>query len=216
VHPVISEEAQQALVEGYVQMRRVGLARDTITTRGTINRETTISGSSGAATSSRGSGGGTISATPRQLEGLIRLSEALAKMRLSSQVTGEDVKEALRLMRLALLQAATDPRSGLLDIDLIAVGRTQSDRSRLRQLAETLRLRLEEDRSHIKTTEELYHTLIQQIGPAHTIPYDDYKAALHLLVEEEVIALSGDPHNQHIVLLSTISGARRGGWRSMK
>jgi DNA replication licensing factor MCM4 len=196
VHPVITNEAFEALVEGYVQMRRIGMARDT-------------TGSAGTNTIPIRSRG-TITATPRQLEGLIRLSEAVAKIRLSSEVTAEDVKEALRLTRLALLQAATDPRSGLLDIDLITIGRSQSDRNRLTQLAEALRLRLEEERSRIRTTEDLYHSLIQHVGPTVPISYEDYKAALHLLVEEEVIALSGDPHHQNIILLSTVTGVRKG------
>ena len=41
----------------------------------------------------------TISATPRQLESLIRLGEALARMRLSPTVTRADAAEALRLMQ---------------------------------------------------------------------------------------------------------------------
>ena len=46
----------------------------------------------------------TITATPRQLESLVRLSEALAKMRLSQRVERSDVIEATRLMRVALQQ----------------------------------------------------------------------------------------------------------------
>jgi DNA replicative helicase MCM subunit Mcm2 (Cdc46/Mcm family) len=42
-----------------------------------------------------------VSATPRQLESLIRISEALAKMRLSQFVTVPDVNEAVRLMRVS-------------------------------------------------------------------------------------------------------------------
>lgn len=44
----------------------------------------------------------TITATPRQLESLIRISEALAKMRLSDQVEVRDVKEAARLIDVAI------------------------------------------------------------------------------------------------------------------
>jgi DNA replication licensing factor MCM4 len=41
----------------------------------------------------------TITATPRQLESLIRISEALARMRLSPTVERQDAAEALRLMQ---------------------------------------------------------------------------------------------------------------------
>lgn len=43
---------------------------------------------------------------------MIRLSQALAKMRLASEVTIHDVQEAIRLMRVATQAAATDPRTG--------------------------------------------------------------------------------------------------------
>lgn len=67
ISPTLSEEAQQRLIQAYVDMRKVG------------------------------SGRGQISAYPRQLESLIRLSEAHAKVRLSQQVTVVDVEEAFRL-----------------------------------------------------------------------------------------------------------------------
>ena len=44
-----------------------------------------------------------ISATPRQLESIIRISEALAKMRLSATVERSDVAEAVRLMKVRQL-----------------------------------------------------------------------------------------------------------------
>jgi len=44
------------------------------------------------------------------------LSEALAKMRFSTIVSRADVKEAVRLMRVATQAAATDPRTGRIDM----------------------------------------------------------------------------------------------------
>ena len=59
-----------------------------------------------------GAGRGIITAYPRQLESLIRLSEAHARMRLSNTVEEIDVNEANRLYKEALKQAATDPKTG--------------------------------------------------------------------------------------------------------
>jgi DNA replication licensing factor MCM4 len=98
VHPKISEEASETLVEGYVELRRIGSQRKQIT------------------------------ATTRQLESLIRLSEAQARMRLSSIVTREHVEEALRLVRVSIFKAATDPKSGMVDIDLLNTGKTMDQR----------------------------------------------------------------------------------------
>ena len=48
-----------------------------------------------------GRGSKTITATTRQLESLIRLSQGLAKMRLADTVLPQDVDEAIRLMKVA-------------------------------------------------------------------------------------------------------------------
>ena len=44
----------------------------------------------------------TITATPRQLESLIRISESLAKMELRQTVESKDIAEAVRLIRAAM------------------------------------------------------------------------------------------------------------------
>lgn len=58
-----------------------------------------------------------VSATVRQLESLLRLSEALAKMELSKEVTELHVQEAVRLIKAALYSAAVNPQTGLFDMD---------------------------------------------------------------------------------------------------
>ena len=67
-------------------------------------------------------GRNTISATPRQLESIIRLSEARARLRFSEFIENEDVEEAIRLIKVATQQAATDPITGLIDMDMIITG----------------------------------------------------------------------------------------------
>ena len=63
-----------------------------------------------------------ITAMTRQLESMIRLSEAHARMRFSTQVIPDDVYEAARLIREAAKSSATDPVTGLIDLDLINTG----------------------------------------------------------------------------------------------
>ncbi|GMI51192.1 hypothetical protein ScalyP_jg1388, partial [Parmales sp. scaly parma] len=100
VHPQLSDQAAAKLIDGYLAMRR----------------------GDGGSGGGNNSGFKTISATPRQLESLIRLSTAQARIRLSNVVTEKDVAEALRLMRVATQAAATDPRTGRIDMDLICGG----------------------------------------------------------------------------------------------
>ena len=63
-----------------------------------------------------------ITATTRQLESMIRLSEAHARMRLSPFVELDDVKEAYRLMREAINTSARDPTTGEIDMGLLDTG----------------------------------------------------------------------------------------------
>jgi DNA replication licensing factor MCM4 len=95
-------QAKRKLISSYVDMRKLG--------------------------NLGGSGKKTISATPRQLESIIRLAEARAKTRLSSVVSEDDVTEAVRLMHVATHRAAMDPRTGTIDMDAIATGRTALER----------------------------------------------------------------------------------------
>src|ERR1700712_6050402 len=71
-----------------------------------------------------------ITATTRQLESMIRLAEGHAKMRLSETVEDSDVIEAVRLIKSALKQAATDSRTGLIDMSLLTEGTSASERRR--------------------------------------------------------------------------------------
>lgn len=79
-----------------------------------------------------------ITATTRQLESMIRLAEAHAKMRLSEEVTANDVLEAVRLIKSALKQAATDSRTGLIDMGLLTEGTSASERRRMQDLKKAI------------------------------------------------------------------------------
>jgi DNA replication licensing factor MCM4 len=107
--PKMTEEVTKVLVESYIKMRDQGGSRKT------------------------------VSATPRQLESIIRLSEARAKLRFSQFVEIDDVEEALRLVKVAIQQAATDPETGLIDMDLLNTGQTSTSRSKLASLMDTIK-----------------------------------------------------------------------------
>ena len=62
---------------------------------------------------SQGNSAKTITATPRQLESLIRIPKTLAKIRLSNKKNESvDIEEATRLIRTAMQQSATDSKTG--------------------------------------------------------------------------------------------------------
>lgn len=60
-------------------------------------------------------------------------------MRLSNVVDPEDVDSAINLMKVATQQAATDPVTGLIDMDIITTGRTAATRQRMAMIAEQIK-----------------------------------------------------------------------------
>ncbi len=79
-----------------------------------------------------GSGEGAIRAIPisaRQLEALVRMSEASARLRLSNTVTKRDAQRAIDLLEYCLLQVGLDKETGQIDIDRIATGIGASQRN---------------------------------------------------------------------------------------
>ncbi|MCI4436003.1 MAG: minichromosome maintenance protein MCM [Ignisphaera sp.] len=111
VRPVLSEEARHMLEEFFVEMRRKSLeAPDS-----------------------------PIAITARQLEALIRLAEAHAKMALKNIVTEEDAAEAIRLMKSMLESVGIDIESGEVDIDVIMTGKPKSQREKILIIEEIIR-----------------------------------------------------------------------------
>ena len=106
IHPTLSDEAEARLLEYYTELRS----------------------SSGKIEEGRPD---PIAITPRQLEALVRLSEARAKMRLSDTVSYEDASGAINLLNATLEKLARDAETGKLDIDKYSSGISDQSRRRL-------------------------------------------------------------------------------------
>src|SRR3989338_4106025 len=72
-----------------------------------------------------------IPISARQLEALVRLEEATAKIRLSNEVTREDARRSIELVEYCLMQVGFDKETGKIDIDRIATGISASQRSNI-------------------------------------------------------------------------------------
>ena len=72
-----------------------------------------------------------IPISARQLEALVRLAEASAKVRLSNEVKRKDAKKAIEILTHCLMQVGIDPETGKIDIDRISTGITATQRSRI-------------------------------------------------------------------------------------
>ena len=99
-----------------------------------------------------------IPITARQLEGIIRLSEAHAKLRLSQEVTLSDARKAINLMKISLMQVGYDEETKTFDVDRITTGITSSKRGKIILVKETLS-QLESKLGKLISTEELEKAL---------------------------------------------------------
>jgi replicative DNA helicase Mcm len=101
VFPVMTEEAKKRIEDFYVSLR------------------------------ARAKENSPVPITARQLESLVRLAEASARLRLSDRVEVEDVERVIKLMNSSLGQIATDPETGEIDIDFAFAGTSKRQRDRI-------------------------------------------------------------------------------------
>ena len=100
-----------------------------------------------------------IPITARQLEALVRLSEASARVRLSEKVIKKDAQRAIRLLNYCLMQIGIDKETGKIDIDQIGTGITATTRNRIHLLREVI----EELESKLGKTIPLEEVVIESV-----------------------------------------------------
>ena len=98
---------------------------------------------------------GAVSATPRQLEALVRLSEASAKIRLSDVVTVDDADRAIILTNYVLKEIAYDEKLGGFDIDRIGTSHPKSVRDKITAIEEIIRELIESSPDKIASYKEI-------------------------------------------------------------
>jgi len=87
----------------------------------------------------RASSAETVTATARQLEALVRLAEACAKIRLSDKVTISDAERVIDLTNFVLREVAMDSKTGKIDIDRIMTSHPKSTRDKIRNIEEIIK-----------------------------------------------------------------------------
>ena len=88
--------------------------------------------------------GGSYSATHRQLEGLVRLCEASARVRLSDEATKDDADRAIRLLKASLEDVVTDPETGKIDFDIISTGTTHTQITNMKTILNLIKRKAQE------------------------------------------------------------------------
>lgn len=164
IKPVITERAKTELVRAYVGMRKIG-----DDSRSDEKR---------------------ITATTRQLESMIRLSEAHAKMRLSSEVELVDVQEAVRLIRSAIKDYATDPKTGKIDMSLVQTGKSVIERKLQEDLAKEILNLLGDHSSDSMSLNELAKQINEH--SQDRVDFSDISDALSRLQQEDKVIVLGE------------------------
>ncbi|KGU34609.1 minichromosome maintenance protein 4 (cell division control protein 54) [Candida albicans P75063] len=168
-NPVMTEEGKNELVRSYVEMRKLGEDARSSEKR--------------------------ITATTRQLESMIRLSEAHAKMRLSERVELIDVKEAVRLIKSAIKDYATDPVTGRIDMDMIQTGTTAQQRRVQEDLVSEIMKIIEENNNLIR-----FNDLSVKLNERSSFRVENsvINEGLRRLQQEGKIMKTGDSHRRTI------------------
>lgn len=168
MNPVITEESKNILVRAYVDMRKLGDDPRALEKR--------------------------ITATTRQLESMIRLAEAHAKMRLSQVVEAIDVREAVRLIKSAIKDYATDPKTGRIDMTLFQTGTSEAQKKLREDLSRAV-LEMLEDGNPIR-----YHDLMLKVNEKLNIRVEtfDLNEIIRRLVADGKISELGDQHRRTV------------------
>jgi replicative DNA helicase Mcm len=80
-----------------------------------------------------------VPVTARQLEALVRLGEASARIRLSNTIDMSDAKRVIRIVDACLRQIAYDAKTGNFDIDKVATGISKEKRDIVRVIKDAIR-----------------------------------------------------------------------------
>jgi replicative DNA helicase Mcm len=102
--PKLSSEAGDRIKDYYVSLRKMGKKENT------------------------------FPITARQIEGIIRLAEASAKIRLSPEVELMDAERAINLTDFVLKDVFTDKETGLIDSDIVNIGQSKSKIDKVRTI----------------------------------------------------------------------------------
>ncbi|MFC7237173.1 minichromosome maintenance protein MCM [Natronosalvus rutilus] len=108
-HPRMTQEAREAIRDFYVDLRSKGTDEDAA-----------------------------VPVTARKLEGLVRLSEASARIRLSDTVEEEDATRVIEIVRSCLQDIGVDPETGEFDADIVEAGTSKSQRDRIKNIKQLI------------------------------------------------------------------------------
>ncbi|MGD6851590.1 MAG: minichromosome maintenance protein MCM [Candidatus Bathyarchaeia archaeon] len=125
--------------------------------------------------------GSPVAITARQLESLVRVAEARARVALRSTVTPEDAEAAISIMKRSLEEVGIDLSNFKVDIDLIMTGRPKSIRDRLGIVISTI-MDMEKVTGIVERD-----ALVNELETKHKIPRGEIERMIGQLLREGTI-----------------------------
>ena len=125
---------------------------------------------------------GPVPITARQLEAIIRLAEASAKIKLKETVDREDAEKAVRLQMACLKDVGVDPDTGEIDVDIIGGGTPKSDRDKIQRVTDEIKL-LEEEYAG----EAPLNVLLSNMSDKYGVSEDKTEQIIRNLTQKGVI-----------------------------
>ncbi|NWJ42816.1 minichromosome maintenance protein MCM [Marine Group I thaumarchaeote] len=163
--PVLTKEAENKIMEFYLKMRSVeGEDKEKM-----------------------------ITITPRQLEGLIRLSTARARILLKNQVEEDDADRAIYLFNEMLKNAGIDVNTGKIDIGVLQ-GRPRSEVSKLATFMEILKSLEGEPQSPV-----LEQTFVDELVKSEKFNEEEAKNYIRRMVRDATIYESKPGHYNTVI-----------------
>jgi replicative DNA helicase Mcm len=160
VFPKLSHPASEKIKEYYVELRR------------------------------RSKDAGSVAITPRYLEGLVRLAEANAKIRLSESVEEEDADIAITLFNYVMQQIMTDKVTGAFDVDVVTTGKPKSEREKM-QKSDTI---LDIIREHLRRNETAEVDAVVSDAKSYDIDENTARKIINELLRRGVVYEKGYGH----------------------
>lgn len=125
---------------------------------------------------------GPVPITARQLEAIIRLSEASAKIKLKETVDKEDAERAVKLQMACLKEIGVDPETGEIDADIVSGGTPKSDRDKIQTVTEEIKLLEEEYAGNAPL-----NVLLSNMSDKYGVSEDKTEQIVRNLVQKGVI-----------------------------
>ncbi|TFG68229.1 MAG: minichromosome maintenance protein MCM, partial [Methanomassiliicoccus sp.] len=165
ITPIMSDEAMRTIENYYVSIRKLGEGE-----------------------------GASVPITARQLEALIRMSEASARARLMIVVSAEDASRAIGIVQYYLNKVASE--GGRMDIDILATGTSRSQREKIYVLKSLVQQLSDERRgvsmdeliqkaSSDNISEEQVRSLLKRLSDAGEV-YSPQPGYFKLATEERI------------------------------